>query len=756
MATIKGIVIEIAGDTSGLAKSLKQADTAIKNTSDALKTVNKALDLKPGNVGLIIEKHKLLKNEISETSDRLKVLKETAKAAEEGLKNGTVSREQYAQLRAEIVQTEEKLKDLKKESSIGAELSAGLDGASEKWAAFGSAASAAGTAAATALAGVTAATAAAIGAVASGVTQLVSASVSGYAELEQLEGGMTKLFGDDAATVVNNANSAFITAGMSAAEYMSTATALSASLINSLDGDTAAAAEKVDTAIRAMSDNASVFGTDLSTIQSAFVGFSRGNFSMLDSLSLGYAGTKEGMVELINDSGILEETIENLDDISFDQMVDAIQAVQENMGIAGNTAAEALGTMSGSVDATKSAWKNLVTGLADPNADIGVLVDNMVTSAMAVLDNFQPAVERALEGLTDALPLAVDVIETELPYLIEELLPPLITAATELFDSLFSDVLPTLVTIISDNLDSIIELGLTLIQSLVSGIEENLGPLLDAAVEILMALVEGLVNELPELIPVAIQLLFTLTGKILEMLPTIVEAGVQVLLAVIQGITQQIPELIPTVVDIVITVAETLLENIDDIIIAAVQLAMAIGTGLVQAIPDILARLPEILDALIEGFSGFDDDFISMALNWGADLIDSFVTGIANALPSLIDSVSNVAGTVASYLHFTSPDVGPLAHDLIGRSGKDMIETFANGIKSELGTLESALTVTGDVIADGMTGTTPDYSGTLEGINANLGNMNGTIIIPVYLGGEQIDTLVVDASNRALYKQGGV
>lgn len=227
---------------------------------------------------------------------------------------------------------------------------------------------------------------------------LLKSSIGAYAEFEQLEGGVKKLFGDDAAkTVMENASKAFKTAGLSANEYMQTVTSFSASLISSLGGDTAAAAELSNTAIQDMSDNANTFGTDITMIQNAYQGFAKQNYTMLDNLKLGYGGTKEEMARLINDSGVMGKTFKatakNIDDVSFAKIIEAIHVVQGNMEIAGTTANEASGTIEGSFNMWKASWQNLMTGMGD-DENIDPLVDSFFDAGNTVLKNLAKILPR--------------------------------------------------------------------------------------------------------------------------------------------------------------------------------------------------------------------------------------------------------------------------------------------------------------------------------------------------------------------------
>ena len=299
--------------------------------------------------------------------------------------------------------------------------------------------------------------------------------VMSFADFEQLEGGVQKLFGaDDARQVIKNAENAFKTAGLSANEYMETVTGFSAALINSLGGDTERAAKLADVAIRDMSDNANTFGTDMQSLQNAYAGFAKGQFNMLDNLKLGYAGSKEGMEQLLADAEAISGVKFNIG--SYADIVQAINVVQEKMGIAGTTAREAAGTISGSLDSLKSSFQNFVTGLGQDGADIDMLFNNMVDSFQNVVANVQPVVER----LIDYLP---GVVANLMP-VISSMLPELVAVAGELFSQFTTTI----------------------------------------------------IQLLPELVPVAVQAIWTIGGALVENAPLLAQSGWELIKALVSGL----------------------------------------------------------------------------------------------------------------------------------------------------------------------------------------------------------------------------
>lgn len=413
-------------------------------------------------------------------------------------------------------------------------------------------------------------------------------SIQGFAEQQQLIGGVDTLFKESSAQVQRYANEAYKTAGLSANQYMETVTSFSASLLQSLGGDTKAAAEKADQAITDMSDNANKMGTDMQSIQNAYQGFAKANYTMLDNLKLGYGGTKEEMQRLLTDAEKLSGIKYDLS--SYADIVDAIHVVQTEMGITGTTAAEAATTIEGSANAMKSAWSNLITGMSNENLDLGKLVQNVIDSVKSFADNLIPRLQimlpRFVQGLTQ-------LISSMIPYVapaLELLLPPLVEG-----------------------------LG-----GLVSGIVQAL----PAAVEAISAVIPMLVQQLTIL------------------LPQIISAGVEIIAALASGIGDNLPALIPAAVDAIIEVASGLVANVDKIIIAAGQLIGGLTQGLIEAIPHLVYRLPEIILAIT---SGLLKGMASIGMV-GQQLVEGLFNGIANAASWLYEKIKGWAGDVLDWI----------------------------------------------------------------------------------------------------------
>ncbi len=279
---------------------------------------------------------------------------------------------------------------------------------------------------------------AALTAASAAVGFLTKTSIEQYSEYEQLVGGVETLFKTSSDVVLGYANKAYETAGLSANDYMSTVTGFSASLLQSLDGDTAKAAEKANLAITDMSDNANKMGTDMASIQNAYQGFAKQNYTMLDNLKLGYGGTKEEMQRLLKDAEALSGVKYDLS--SYSDIVDAIHVVQTEMGITGTTALEASTTIEGSVNSAKAAWQNLMTGIADENADIAGLVGSFADSLLIAGENIIPRVMQILEGVGDAILELSPVISEAVPQLVEGILPELISTGATLLSAVVNGV----------------------------------------------------------------------------------------------------------------------------------------------------------------------------------------------------------------------------------------------------------------------------------------------------------------------------
>lgn len=455
-------------------------------------------------------------------------------------------------------------------------------------------------------------------------------ALDSYADYEQLVGGVETLFKDSSGIVENYANNAYKTAGLSANDYMETVTSFSASLLQSLDGDTAKVAEVSNMAVTDMADNANKMGTDMSSIQNAYQGFAKQNYTMLDNLKLGYGGTKSEMERLLSDaqkiSGVKYD-ISNLNDV-----YQAIHVVQGELGITGTTAKEASTTIQGSVSAMKSAWQNMLTGIADDNADFDGLINNLVDSIVTAGENILPRVETIIDG----------VIE-------------LVMSTTE---------------IIIDDLPQIIETGRGMISGLLQGIQEML----------------------PELASSAFLIIQELVTSLLESLPQLLQMGIDLLTELINGISQTLPQLIPVMVEAVAGIAETLIDNIYTIVDAGINLIIGLADGLIAALPKLIERAPVIIDKLVTKLT--DPDMIGRIIQAAGRLISELAIGLIQAIPKLLANIPQIINSIAKGLLNGIADLRDVGKNLLkglweGMSGIkdwlwDKVKGMLNGLTDKI------------------------------------------------------------------------
>lgn len=495
--------------------------------------------------------------------------------------------------------------------------------------------------------------AAALGAAATGIAALTKSSIDQYAEYEQLVGGVETLFGQASDTVMQYAQNAFQTAGMSANEYMETVTSFSASLLQGLGGDTAAAAEIANQALTDMSDNANKMGTDISMIQNAYQGFAKQNYTMLDNLKLGYGGTQAEMARLINDSGVLGDTFvataENVNEVSFDKIIEAIHVVQTNMGITGTTAAEAASTIQGSISMMSAAWRNFLTGMADPEQDFDTLLGNLVDSVVTVGENLVPRIQALLPRLADGLTQLVQGLLPYIPTTLQTLLPTLITGATSLING-FSAVLPAIITTAVDSIPQLASAAVSIVSNLVSALIEAAPQILSAGAQLLDQLVNGIINGLPGMIariPVVIDEFLTYLS---DNMPKILEQGVAMINSLVNGIIAAIPDLVSKLPEIINSIVEFISENLPQIISAGYDILINLITGIINAIPELVANIPKIIQSIVDTFAANVQTFLDI----GRAIIDGIKNGILAGVNAIKNAVTGVIDTVKGW--FTGSD----------------------------------------------------------------------------------------------------
>lgn len=476
------------------------------------------------------------------------------------------------------------------------------------------------------------------------VATLAGLSVKQYAEYEQLTGGVETLFKNSSDKVMEYANNAYKAAGMSANEYMNTITGFAASLLQGLGGDSEKAAKIGNMAVEDMADNANKMGTSIELIQNAYQGFAKQNYTMLDNLKLGFGGTKEEMQRLLQEASKISGI--KYDISNFSDIIEAIHVIQNEMGITGTTAKEAASTIEGSLSMTKSAWTNLLTGMADDNADFDKLVDNLVNSVGTLGENLLPRIEIAINGIGK---------------LIDKLLPSIINKIPELISSI---------------LPGMVQAGINVTSSLVNGIVESLPMLLEIGLQALTTLGKGIAKNLPVLIPTIVNLMISMCDMIIENLPLIVDVAIDIILALVQGLVSALPTLIAEVPRIINSFANAIYNALPQILMAGIQIIGMLIKGLIQSIPTLVANIPQIIMAIVNVFT---------LMNW-ARIGKNLITGIGNGIKSMVSNI----GTVAK---FTAESVVNGIKTIFtsgGSIGRNLISWVANGISSSVGNLVQA------------------------------------------------------------------
>lgn len=506
------------------------------------------------------------------------------------------------------------------------------------------------------------ASAAAVGAASAGVAALGTACINAYADYEQLVGGVETLFKDSAETIHSFADNAYKTAGLSANEYMETVTSFSASLLQSLDGDTEKAAAAADLAITDMADNANKMGTAMESIQYAYQGFAKQNYTMLDNLKLGYGGTKEEMQRLLADAEKLSGVKYDLS--SYADIVEAIHVIQTEMGITGTTAKEASTTIQGSVASMKAAWANLMVGMADDTQNFDMLLSNFIESIGTVADNLLPRIGVVIEGMGKLVAGLAPEIASALPTLTNELLPNLVELGVQSISALVQGI--------QENGDSLAAGALSIVGTLAEGIAELLPMVADTAASLAVSLADGLTESLPNIIPVAIETISTLVENLTENANIIIDAGIQIILALGEGLIAALPQLIETVPQIVINIANVINDNAPKLVDTALYLITRLAVGLVQAIPTLVVNIPKIIEAIVAAFMAFQ------WLNLGKQLIDGVANGVKKAGESMATAAKN------AFSKFKSKITGSEVATELKSIGKYIIDGIVGGIKNSL------------------------------------------------------------------------
>lgn len=458
------------------------------------------------------------------------------------------------------------------------------------------------------------------------LANLGKSALDSVGQLEQNVGGVETLFGDAADAVIASADRAYQTAGMSANDYMSTVTSFSASLLQSLGGNTEEAAKVADMAIIDMADNANKMGTSMDMIQNAYQGFAKQNYTMLDNLKLGYGGTKTEMERLLADAEKLtgvKYDINNLNDV-----YQAIHAVQEEMGITGTTAKEAASTLEGSMASAKAAWDNFMNGSGDADQ----LADAFATAADNIVKNLAEIIPRFAE----TLPALGGAIIAQIPGLVAAIVPAVLSAGQSVLKQLQDAVLDF---DFAGTADKVVQM----ITGFIEG--DGLGSLLDTLVTIFTGIVNGISSMLPSLLPALIELISYVVTSLLDQLPAILDCALELILGLAQGILAALPVLIEALPEVISSIVEFLISAVPQIIDAGIELLMALVDALPVIIDALVDALPQIIEATVTALIAAAPQIAKAGIKLLGALIEAIpviVVELAKAVPDIVAAIIDV------------------------------------------------------------------------------------------------------------------
>ena len=474
---------------------------------------------------------------------------------------------------------------------------------------------------------------------------LVAGVIGQYAQYEQNIGGIETMFKGSAGRMEQYAQNAYKTAGLSANEYMSQVTSFSASLLQGLGGDTEKAATIAHMAMVDMSDNANKFGTNISSIQDAYQGFAKQNYTMLDNLKLGYGGTSAEMARLVNDAGLMEDgfvaTAQNINDVPFDKIIESINAIQTKMGVSGTTAREAETTISGSIGMLQSSFANLLTGLGSADADVATLAGNVISSFESVVTNITPVIENIGSNIATLGPKIGSMMEG-IVGAVSAAIPAVLQAGTALIEGLITGV--------SSALPGLIAAAVPALVGLVNMIASQLPLLVDAGMKAIIALAQGLVQAIPQLLPAVAQMIVGILDAIISNLPALLEVALQLIVALADGLLAAIPVLIAALPQLIGSLVEFLYGAIPQIITAGIELLMGIIGALPEIISAIVTALPQIITAIVDAMTGAIPMIIEAGIELFLALIEALpqiIVGIVGAIPQIISGlISAILGSI--------------------------------------------------------------------------------------------------------------
>lgn len=505
---------------------------------------------------------------------------------------------------------------------------------------------------------------------AAGIGKMLASSISAGADLQQSLGGVETLFKGSADTVIKNAEMAYKTAGMSANQYMENVTSFSASLLQSLGGDTELAAAKANRAMIDMSDNANKMGTDIQSIQDAYQGFAKGNYTMLDNLKLGFGGTKEEMQRLIEHAASLTDVQNELgvsvdaNSMSYANIVDAISVVQREMGIMGATANEAESTLSGSFASMKAAFRDFLGNLS-LGRDIGPSLQALMETVSTYLRNLIPAVMNIVKTLPGAI---WTVLSQSVPQIVSALM----------------DFLPKFQEGVTNGLPQLAQSAMQVVSSFATGISTRLPNILSTGVQVLNSLISGIMSTIPMLVESGLSALTEFINMLIANLPSVLESGKEILLNVVSGIQASLPQIVSAAGNAIASLLSGIVSHLPEILVAGIDLVVSLVAGIWNALPDIIAAGVDLVKKLWDTI--INTDWMQL----GKDIIRGLINGIGSMAGALWDAAVNVAKSaldgIKSFFGIHSP-----SRKMRDEVGKFIPSGIAVGIEANTKPLTDAM-----------------------------------------------------------------
>ena len=618
---IKGITIEIGGNTTKLQDALNGVNKSIYSLNSDLKNLNQALKIDPNNVSLLSQKMEVLGRNISDTKDKLQTLKEAQKQMGDYNKLTDEQKSSYNALSKEIAVTENALKSMKKEFvDTGTKGILHLDKLKD------------GLKNVADVAGKAAETLVKVSSVVGGaMVAAITAGVKSYADLEVAQKGSERLFGESFESVKNNAANAYKSLGLSATEYYDQVNTYAVGLKEALGGDSKAAAELSDSILTAQADIVAATGADANAVSNAFAAVMRGNYTMIDNLRLGIKGSKEGMQEVIDKVNAWNKTqgkATNYQMGNYADMQKALVDYTKMVGVAGTAEKQMATTIKGSFTQMKAALDNFINGTGNID-DLSETITTFLSNIIESVKNLAPEILTGVsEMMTTLIPQLAELLMT--------IIPDLFAAVQSFLDSIFE--------MLESDPTKVMDYVITIITWIVEFITQNLPKIIDVGLKLIIAFAKSLVDNIPTIIESLITMIEDMVNYILDNLPEFVDAAIEIILALVDGLVEALPRLIAMLPTIIERIVNTLLrpDMLEKIITAGIKLIITLGGALIKAIPQLLSMLPQIIISIVNALGN-----LVRETDWGK-IGSNIVKGICDGFAKVTDYIRNKVNNVKS------------------------------------------------------------------------------------------------------------